>query len=107
MRSDQYIFKERGVYMAAVVPPSHSFLSSFPSFGPSLSIVPAASSSPIIVPTDSEDVETQDFMVCFVNGKKYTLHAKDIQPESTLLHFLRQSQNNTQPTSHNTFHRLV
>jgi xanthine dehydrogenase/oxidase len=35
---------------------------------------------------------TQDFMICFVNGKKYELHAKDIQPESTLLHFLRTCQ---------------
>lgn len=38
-------------------------------------------------------MQTQDFLVCFVNGKKHEIHARDFKPESTLLHFLRQGQN--------------
>ena len=35
---------------------------------------------------------SQDFIICFVNGKKHVLYANDIQPAATLLHFLRDSQ---------------
>lgn len=35
---------------------------------------------------------SQDFIICFVNGKKHVLYAADIQPAATLLHFLRDCQ---------------
>lgn len=52
----------------------------------SAEVVPASQSPP----SAAEEV-AQDFLVCFVNGKKHVLHAKDIEPGSTLLHFLRQN----------------
>lgn len=57
----------------------------------SVSVLPLSPSvSPLL--GESALVSGQDFMVCFVNGKKYELHARDFQPETTLLHFLRTSQ---------------
>ena len=56
-------------------------------------MVPVSSASEVGgAAVSSSGVVIQDFLVCFVNGKKHTLHAADIQPEATLLHFLRQSQ---------------
>lgn len=54
----------------------------------SASVVPVGSQSP---PSAGE----QDFLVCFVNGKRHELHARDIEPGATLLHFLRQNCNLT------------
>lgn len=41
-------------------------------------------------------VSVQDHLVCFVNGKKHVLRSGDIQPEMTLLQFLRASTTHAQ-----------
>jgi xanthine dehydrogenase/oxidase len=62
-------------------------------------VMPAPSPNPSALP-DLEALamkaavlgkQSQSYLVCYVNGKKYQLHAADVQPESTLLSFLRNS----------------